>query len=97
MLIVTHDPLVAEQVHRTVRIRDGRTSTEGLRHPAAPGAGGGLTAQEHTVPDRVGRLQLPRESTESLGLAHRVRLVLAAGHIEVWPDRDQPRPDGAGG
>ncbi|MER5863023.1 ABC transporter ATP-binding protein [Kitasatospora sp. NPDC002040] len=90
VLIVTHDPLVADQVRRTVRIRDGRTSTEVLRHPAATGADGTLTAQEYTVLDRVGRLQLPREFTESLGLAHRVRLVLEHDHITVWPDHERP-------
>ena len=31
VLIVTHDQTVAEQVRRTVRIRDGRTSTETIR------------------------------------------------------------------
>ncbi|MFB7476535.1 ABC transporter ATP-binding protein [Kitasatospora sp. NPDC056184] len=100
VLIVTHDALVADQVGRTVRIRDGRTSAEVLRHPAVAGADGadGVGGeQEYAVLDRVGRLQLPREYTESLGLAHRVRLVLEADHIEVWPDRDQPRPEGAGG
>ncbi|MFE6867893.1 ABC transporter ATP-binding protein [Kitasatospora sp. NPDC057692] len=114
VLIVTHDALVADQVSRTVRIRDGRTSAEVLRRPRVAGAGGlgglggagglgglgGVDAvdgeQEYAVLDRVGRLQLPREFTESLGLADRVRLVLEADHIEVWPDRDQPRPDGVG-
>ncbi|MFE2172396.1 ABC transporter ATP-binding protein [Kitasatospora sp. NPDC059462] len=90
VLIVTHDALVAGQVRRTVRIRDGRTATEVLRRTDATGADGALAAQEYTVLDRVGRLQLPREFTESLGLAHRVRLVLEDDHIEVWPDRDRP-------
>ncbi|MBV2156790.1 ABC transporter ATP-binding protein [Kitasatospora sp. SUK 42] len=90
VLIVTHDALVADQVRRTVRIRDGRTSTEVLRHRADTGADGALTAEEYTVLDRVGRLQLPREFTESLGLAHRVRLVLEHDHISVWPDQDRP-------
>ncbi|MFF2751183.1 ABC transporter ATP-binding protein [Kitasatospora sp. NPDC058048] len=96
VLIVTHDALVADQVRRTVRIRDGRTSTEVLRGPAAAdGDGDGDGAPvEYTVLDRVGRLQLPRDFTESLGLAHRVRLVLEHDHITVWPDRD--RPPGAG-
>ncbi|MFB6891438.1 ABC transporter ATP-binding protein [Kitasatospora sp. NPDC056327] len=92
VLIVTHDALVADQVRRTVRIRDGRTSTEVLRHTAGPGPGSPLSGEEYTVLDRVGRLQLPREFTESLGLAHRVRLVLAHDHIELWPDRPRP-PD----
>ncbi|WP_327681453.1 ABC transporter ATP-binding protein [Kitasatospora sp. NBC_00458] len=96
VLIVTHDALVADQVSRTVRIRDGRTSTEVLRHTEATGAEGALTAQEYTVLDRVGRLQLPREFTESLGLADRVRLVLERDHITVWPDHDRPAGAGAG-
>src|SRR5499425_1770963 len=36
VLVVTHDPAVSAQVRRTVAIRDGRTSSETLRH----GAGG---------------------------------------------------------
>ncbi|MFI5527862.1 ABC transporter ATP-binding protein [Kitasatospora sp. NPDC051853] len=88
VLIVTHDALVADQVRRTVRIRDGRISTEVLRH--AEEAGAPLAGQEYAVLDRVGRLQLPREFTESLGLAHRVRLVLEEDRITVWPDRDRP-------
>ncbi|MFD5920317.1 ABC transporter ATP-binding protein [Kitasatospora sp. NPDC058201] len=90
VLIVTHDALVADQVRRTVRIRDGRTSTEVLRHVAVTSTDGSLTAQEYTVLDRVGRLQLPREFTESLGLADRVRLVLERDHISVWPDHGRP-------
>ena len=34
IVVVTHDPLVAEQVRRTVAIRDGRTGTETLRRAA---------------------------------------------------------------
>ncbi|MFE9423315.1 ABC transporter ATP-binding protein [Kitasatospora sp. NPDC006697] len=98
VLIVTHDALVSEQVRRTVRIRDGRTSTEVLRRRADEGeqAGAhGLVAEEYAVLDRVGRLQLPREFTEQLALRERVRLVLEADHIGVWPD--QGRPEGTEG
>src|SRR4029078_13734707 len=31
LVVLTHDPLVSEQVDRTIAIRDGRTSTETLR------------------------------------------------------------------
>ncbi|MFJ8039110.1 ABC transporter ATP-binding protein [Kitasatospora sp. NPDC096147] len=95
VLIVTHDALVADQVRRTVRIRDGRISTEVLRSVAEGegegGDGGGAEAHEYAVLDRAGRLQLPREVVSSLGLAHRVRLVLEHDHLTVWPDRDRDR------
>jgi putative ABC transport system ATP-binding protein len=38
--------------------------------------------------DRAGRVQLPREMTEPLGMADRVRLEARADHIGVWPDVD---------
>ena len=89
VVIVTHDPLVSGQVRRTVRIRDGRTSTEVLR----PSVGAG---EEYAVLDRAGRLQLPREYTERCGLRRRVRLTAEAGHIGVWPGHG-PGRDGEDG
>ncbi|MPY60863.1 ABC transporter ATP-binding protein [Streptomyces spongiae] len=80
VLVVTHDPLVSEQVRRTVRIRDGRTSTETLRGP------GGTAAEEYTVLDRAGRLQLPRDYVDRYGLRGRVRLTAEPDHVGVWPD-----------
>src|SRR5215469_9359787 len=35
VLVVTHDPAVSSQVRRTIAIRDGRTSSETLRHDGA--------------------------------------------------------------
>jgi ABC-type lipoprotein export system ATPase subunit len=90
IVIVTHDPLVSEQVGRTVAIRDGRTSTETLRRTSR-GEGGEdeVTAEEFAVLDRAGRLQLPRAHVEALGLERRVRLRLESDHIGVWPDRSE--------
>ena len=92
VLIVTHDPAVSGVVRRTVAIRDGRTSTEThrqvLRH--------GQVAQhavEYAVLDRAGRLQLPREMTEPLGMRGLVRLEAEPDHIGVWPDRREPRTE----
>src|SRR5918999_4824866 len=89
IVIVTHDPLVSEQVQRTVAIRDGRTSSEVLRRRAAglDGAAADLVSEEFAVLDRAGRLQLPRAHVEALGLERRVRLRLESDHIGVWPDR----------
>ena len=50
------------------------------------------------VVDRAGRLQLPREMTEPLGISGRVRLEAQPDHIGVWPDRPAGgQPDGAPG
>ena len=93
IVVVTHDPLVSEQVSRTVAMRDGRTSTETLRRRATSESGDHhVIAEEYAVLDRVGRLQLPRAHVEALGLEHRVRLALEEDHIGVWPDRDGEEP-----
>ena len=86
VLIVTHDPAVSSMVRRVIAIRDGRTSTETLRHDAADGSGTGH-AVEYAVLDRAGRLQLPLEMTEALGMRDRVRLEAEPDHIGVWPDQ----------
>src|SRR5215469_3311593 len=88
VLIVTHDPAVSSVVRRVVAIRDGRTSTETHRH-ATTGDDGEVAqhAVEYAVLDRAGRLQLPREMTEPLGMRDLVRLESEPDHIGVWPDR----------
>ncbi|MGI9005512.1 MAG: ABC transporter ATP-binding protein [Streptosporangiaceae bacterium] len=87
VLVVTHDPAVSTQVGRTIAIADGRTSTETLRR-AADGGDGPLSqhAVEYAVLDRAGRLQLPHDMIEPLGMADRVRLEAEPDHIGVWPD-----------
>ena len=60
IVVVTHDPLVSEQVSRTIAIRDGRTSSETLRRRAITEQGDHhVISEEYAVLDRVGRLQLP--------------------------------------
>jgi ABC-type lipoprotein export system ATPase subunit len=86
VLAVTHDPQVSGMVRRVIAIRDGRTSTETLRSGSADDAGPGH-AVEYAVLDRSGRLQLPHEMTEALGMRDRVRLEAEPDHIGVWPDR----------
>ena len=94
IVIVSHDPGIASRVDRVVRIRDGRTSTETVRRPvetaegdgsaeekSAPGSSG--THEEFTVMDAAGRLQLPREMVEQLGLGRRVRVEMEDGQIVV--------------
>jgi ABC-type lipoprotein export system ATPase subunit len=91
VLIVTHDPAVSGVVRRTVAIRDGRTSTETHRDTTAGDGEVVPHAVEYAVLDRAGRLQLPREMTESLGMRDLVRLEAEPDHIGVWPDRRRRR------
>jgi ABC-type lipoprotein export system ATPase subunit len=87
IVVLTHDPFVSEQVNRTVRIRDGRTSTETVRRSEIGAEGEHrVIAEEFAVLDRVGRLQLPKEYVDALELERRVRLALETDHIGVWPD-----------
>jgi len=94
IVVVTHDPLVSEQVQRTVSIRDGRTSTETFRRTEQTDEGDHrVIAEEFAVLDRAGRLQLPRSHVEALELRNRVRLRLEEDHVGIWPDspRDKER------
>ena len=90
VVVVTHDPTVSEHVQRTVGIRDGRTSSEVVRRTEQTEHGHEqVIAEEYAVLDRAGRLQLPRDFVDALGMERRVRLELEADHIGVWPDRSE--------
>ncbi|MEV8452078.1 ABC transporter ATP-binding protein [Streptomyces sp. NPDC052095] len=92
IVIVTHDQAVADEVRRTVAIRDGRTSSEVLRRTEVDATTGleSQVAREYAMLDRAGRLQLPADYTEALGMEHRVLLELERDHIGIWPDGEQP-------
>jgi ABC-type multidrug transport system ATPase subunit len=90
IVVLTHDPLVAEQVQRTILIRDGRTATETLRRLERGSEGEELVvAEELAVLDRTGRLQLPPDYIAALTLERRVRLALEHDHISVWPQEQR--------
>ncbi|WP_344497557.1 ABC transporter ATP-binding protein [Streptomyces enissocaesilis] len=88
IVIVTHDQQVAGEVRRTVAIRDGRTSSEVLRRTEVDATTGqeSVVAREYAMLDRAGRLQLPAEYVQALGMEHRVVLELEQDHIEIRPD-----------
>ncbi|MGB9377891.1 MAG: ABC transporter ATP-binding protein [Mycobacteriales bacterium] len=86
IVVVTHDPMVATQVDRTVAMRDGRTSTETFRRAQDHEGEMRFVAEEFAVLDRAGRVQLPREYLDALELQRRVRLALEPDHIGIWRD-----------
>ena len=88
VLVVTHDPAVSSQVRRTIAIRDGKMSSETIRHAATDEQGETTVhAREYATLDRAGRIQLPREMTTRLRMRHRVQLQEEPDHIGVWPDQ----------
>jgi ABC-type lipoprotein export system ATPase subunit len=98
VVIVTHDLMVAGEVSRTVAVRDGRTSTEVLRRMATDEDGREtLEAREYAMLDRTGRVQLPRQFIEALGMEHRVGVSLEQDHVGLWPDREPEQQQEPGG
>ncbi|MFC1416573.1 ABC transporter ATP-binding protein [Streptacidiphilus cavernicola] len=96
VVIVTHDLMVAGEVRRTVAIRDGRTSSEVLRRLATDEHGEeSVEEREYAVLDRTGRVQLPRQFLEALGMEHRVGVSLEPDHVGVWPEHAAEQPDPA--
>ncbi|GGR00158.1 ABC transporter ATP-binding protein [Kitasatospora griseola] len=87
VVVVTHDPMVAGEVRRTVAIRDGRTSSEVLRRTVTDEHGQETVSErEYVMLDRTGRVQLPAKFLAALGMEHRVAADLATDHIAIHPD-----------
>lgn len=74
IVLVTHDTRVAAVADRTIAIRDGRTSSER-----------GHDDIETVVVDAAGRLQLPGELRQRIGLAARATVAVVDGGIMVRP------------
>jgi len=93
-IIVTHDISVMAKVERTVAIRDGRTSSELIRRVRVEDVQQvdgrsqvvlGETHEEFTVLDPAGRLQIPRDYIERLGLRGKVKVDFDGEQIIVRP------------
>jgi peptide/nickel transport system ATP-binding protein len=108
IVLVTHDPRVAEQADRVVAIRDGRTSTETVRamfgnqpsdHLSSSRLGPTATApaprsvEELVVVDSAGRLQIPGDQRILAGIGRRARVEVVDGGILIRPS-DNRRDDG---
>ena len=69
-----------------IAFRDGKTSAEIVRR-ARFSRDHALDVDEYAVVDRSGRLQVPREIADALGLGRRARVDLVGDHIEVRADQ----------
>lgn len=92
IVIVTHDINLATKVSRVVMIRDGKTSSERiLRSEKKREELKGFTEEEDThdeyvILDRAGRVQIPREMLDEIGVkSNRVQLKVENGTIVVSP------------
>jgi ABC-type lipoprotein export system ATPase subunit len=97
IVIVTHDPQLAKKVDRVVAIRDGKTSSEILRRKSydqqllemenAVEEQEEDSHVEYAVLDQAGRLQIPSNYLESIGLknSNKIQVTLEDGKIVLLP------------
>ena len=89
VVIVTHDRMLSKKVNRVVAIRDGKVSSELLMKQSYADRLDAVgmfdeTHNEYAVLDRAGRIQIPREYLESLGIqGNKVRIELDDGKIII--------------
>jgi ABC-type methionine transport system ATPase subunit len=98
IVIVTHDRAVSKKVDRVVAIRDGRTSSEFIRKKSyaeelkeleagATSSFGEETHEELAILDKAGRLQIPREYIDALGISgkNKIKVELEGKRIILFP------------
>ena len=92
IVIVSHDPGIAQHVDRVVAVRDGKLATESVRIKPGTGSPSDDTMrvfEELAVLDSAGRLSIPSDYLEHFHIRRRVRLELVEGGILIRP----PEPD----
>ena len=104
IVIVTHDINLAKKVKRVVMMRDGKTSSERIikQEFADPSLLKGFveeeTHDEFAILDRAGRVQIPREMLDAIGVkGNRIRLQLEDGRILVTNGESEDGEDGDDG
>ena len=86
VVIVSHDPGIAQHVDRVVAVRDGKLASETLRVQKSDSDEHHLV--ELAVLDSAGRLQIPREYLEQFHIKRRVQMEMTEEGILIRP------PDG---
>lgn len=89
IVIVTHDRMLAKKVNRVVAIRDGKTSSEMILKQSYADRLDAIGMfdephEEYAVLDKAGRVQIPRELLESIGVnGNKVSMELVDGKIVI--------------
>ena len=92
IVIVTHDKELAKKVNRVISIRDGKTSSERIMKSNVREKLENLdidwkeeeTQEEFSVLDRAGRVQIPGELLEEMGMTgNKVKIELVDGKIVI--------------
>lgn len=100
VIIVTHDRQIAQKVDRVVAIRDGKTSSEFVRRKSYAeeiNEIGNLnqqntiddTHEELAVLDKAGRLQIPREYLNKIGMknSNKIKIEIEDNKIILYPPK----------
>lgn len=94
VVIVTHDRMLSKKVSRVVAIRDGKTSSEMIVKQSYADRLGSVgmfeeAHEEYAVLDKAGRVQIPRELLEGIGVrGNKVRMELENGRIVIGAPED---------
>lgn len=99
VVVVTHDRMLSKKMNRVVTIRDGKTSSEMIMKQSYAERLHEICLNdephnEYAVLDRAGRVQLPKEYLENLGVrGNKVSIVLENGKIVIGaPEEEQNSP-----
>ena len=92
IIIVTHDRTLSKKVHRVAAIRDGKIGSELIMKETYRDRLDEINAftesadvqDEFAILDRAGRLQIPREMLDSMGIdGNKVKLSMEDGRITI--------------
>jgi putative ABC transport system ATP-binding protein len=88
IVIVSHDPGIAQHVDRVVAVRDGKLASESVRLKSSAGdlhEEAAHAFEELLILDSAGRLSIPREHLDQFQIHRRVRLEIVEGGILIRP------------
>lgn len=89
IVLATRDPVLAYRIGHVVRLADGRARSEQVR-VVAFSRGEGERIEELAIVDGDGRVELPAEERDALGITRRARVTREDDHIGVWPEQPPP-------